>query len=154
MENEKPKSIKTTGVIIAILSTLAIFSNGMGALMYTLLGMGKEQAEKAFETPIEFIFSHYVKLCLFMMVIGSVYLLGGLFLRKYKLWANRFVTSISVIQILIVWIIMLAIRSSIKEEPELGILSTWTIVVATFWSIPFGVLIWFLNRKETIKYFS
>ncbi len=153
MENEKPKSIKTIGNAIMVLSAFIIFSNGMGALMWTLLGIGEaSQTGLTFQTPVEFIFTHYLELCLFMIAIGSTYLFGGLFIRKYKLWANRFVTVISIIQVLIVWTIMLIMRSSFGQELE--ILNIWTIVVAVIWSIPFGLLIWFLNRKATVKYFE
>ncbi len=140
METEKPKSIETIGIAIMVLSAFIIFSNGMGALMSTLIGLGEaSQSGQTFKTPIEFVFAHYLEMCLFMVAIGTSYLLGGLFIQKYKLWANRFVTVISGIQVLIVWTIMLIIRASFGQEPGLEILNTWTSVVATV-SSPLGGL--------------
>lgn len=155
METEKPKSIKTIGVVIIVLSALIIFSNSMGALMSTLIGLGEgSHSGQTFQTPIAFVFAHYLEMCLFMVAIGTAYLLGGLFIQKYKLWANRFVTVISGIQILIVWTIMLLMRASFGQEPGLEILNSWTIVVAIIWTVPFGLLIWFLNRKNIVSHFE
>jgi hypothetical protein len=155
MQTEKPKSIKTIGIAIMILSAFIIFSNGMGALMSNLMGLGEaSQSGQTFHTPIQVVFAHYLEMCLFMVALGTSYLLGGLFIQKYKLWANRFVTVISGIQVLIVWIIMIIIRSSFGQEPGLEILNTWTIVVATTWTVPFGLLIWFLNKKAIVIYFE
>ena len=155
MEGEKPKSIKTIGTAIMILSAFIIFSNGMGALMSTLLELGEvPQSEQTNQTPIAFVFNHYLELCLFMVAMGTTYLFGGLFIKKYKLWANRFVTIISGIQILIVWTVMIIIRSSFGREPGLEILNTWTIVVALFWTVPFALLVWFLNGKDIVNKFN
>jgi hypothetical protein len=155
MKEEKPKSIKTIGTAIMVLSALIIFSNGMGALMSTLIGLGEASPSgQAFQTPIEFVFAHYLEMCLFMVAIGSAYLLGGLFIKKYKLLANRFLTVVSGVQVLIVWTIMLIIRTSFGQEPELQILNIWTIVVAITWTIPFGLLIWYLNKKDIVKHFE
>jgi len=49
---------------------------------------------------------------------------------------------------------MLIIRTSFGQEPELEILNTWTIVVAITWTIPFGLLIWYLNKKDIVKHFE
>jgi hypothetical protein len=155
METDKPKSIKTIGIAIMVLSAFIIFCNGMGALMSTLIGLEEaSQSGQTFKTPIEFVLAHYLEMCLFMVAIGTSYLLGGLFIQKYKLWANRFVTVISGIQVLIVWTIMLITRASFGKEPGLEILNIWTIVVATTWTLPFGALIWFLNKKNIVVYFE
>jgi hypothetical protein len=155
MDGEKPKSIKTIGTAIMVLSAFIIFSNGMGALMSTLMGLGEaSQSGQTFQTPIEFVFAHYLEICLFMVAIGTAYLLGGLFIKKYKLWANRFVTVVSGVQVLIVWTIMLIMGASFAQEPGLEILNTWTIIVAMTWSVPFGLLIWFLNKKDIVNHFE
>lgn len=155
MDSEKPKSIKKIGKAIMALSAFTIFSNGMGASMSTLMEIEENpQSEQVIKTPITFIFSHYLEMCLFMVAIGTTYLFGGLFIQKYKLWANRFVTAISGIQVLFVWTIMLLIRASFGQEPGLEVINTWVIVVATTWTIPFGLLIWYLNKKDIVKHFQ
>jgi hypothetical protein len=148
MDSVKPKSIKTIGIAIMVLSGFIIFSNGMGALMSTLIGFGEaQQSGQTLQTPITFIFSHYLEVCLFMIAIGTAYLFGGLFIQKYKLWANRFVT-------VFVWTIMLILRASFKQDTGLEILSNWAIVVAMAWTVPFGLLIRFLNKKDIVKHFE
>jgi hypothetical protein len=155
MESEKPKSIKVTGIVLMVLSAFIIFSNGMGALMFIFMAIGEEaQSGHSPQTVISFVFSHYVEICLFMIVVGIIYFFGGLFIQQYKLWANRLVTVISVVQLFIVWSIMLVIRASFGQEPGLEILNILPIIVALVWKIPFGILIWFLNKKSVLNYFE
>jgi hypothetical protein len=157
MENEKPKSIKTTGLIIIIISALIIFSNRMGALMSILIGINEAVDPNAGQiqtNPISYIFSHYIEMCLFIVTIGLIYLLSGIFIQKYKLWANRFATVISGLQIIFVWCIMLILRSSIGYEPGMEIFKNGAIATAIIWTIPFGLLIWFLNKKGIKEYFN
>lgn len=157
MENQKPKSIKIIGLIVTIISALIIFSNGMGAFMSILMDFNEIPDSSTLEVeanPISFIFSHYTEMCLFMVTIGLFYLLSGIFIQKYKLWANRFATFISGLQILFVWSIMLIIRSSIGDEPGMGIIKFGAIAAGIFWTIPFGLLIWFLNKKGIKENFN
>jgi hypothetical protein len=89
-----------------------------------------------------------------MVAIGIAYLFGGLFIRKYRLWANRFVTAISGLLILLFWTTMLIMRASFGHEAGFEFANTWTIVVAIVWSAPVGILIWFLNRKDIVTCFE
>jgi hypothetical protein len=41
MEEQKPTSVKTVGLLVAIFSGLIIFGNGMGALAFSVIGMGE-----------------------------------------------------------------------------------------------------------------
>ena len=157
METVKPKSIKTIGLIITIISALIIFSNGMGALMSFLMGFNDSVDPSVGQIktdPISYIFSHYIEMCLFMVAIGLFYLLSGIFIQKYKLWANRFATVISGLQILFVLSIMLILRFSIANESGMEFFKRGTIATAIFWTIPFGLLIWFLNKKGIKEYFD
>ena len=42
MEEQKPKSIKIIGLILTIFSGLLIFSNGMCAIVFKLIGIGND----------------------------------------------------------------------------------------------------------------
>jgi hypothetical protein len=156
METEKPKSIKTIGIAIMVISAFIIFSNGMGAIASTLIGLDgiTPPGQPEPQTTFAFIIAHYLELCLLMVAIGIAYLFGGLFIQKYKLWANRFVTAISGFLILLFWTTMLIMRASFSQEPGFEFANTWTIVAATVWSAPFGLLIWFLNRKDIVTCFE
>ena len=154
MENDKIKSIRTVGITIVVLSAFMIFSNGMGALVVLLIESSEGSQPTIDATPMGFIFAHYIEICVFLVLIGIAYLLGGIFIQRYKLWANRLVTAISALQVLFVWLIMVIVRSSFAEQEGLEILSVWTIAVALIWTLPFGLLIWFLNKKGVIRNFQ
>ena len=150
MENDKIKSIRTVGITIVVLSAFIIFRNGMGALMAILIEFSEGSHPTIDATPMGFIFAHYLEMSLFLVLIGITYLLGGIFIQRYKLWANRLLTAISALQVLVVWIMMIVVRSSFAEQEGLEILSVWTIAVALIWAVPFGLLIWFLNKRTVI----
>lgn len=155
MEEQKPKSIKTIGLLITIFSGFMIFSNGMGALAWSVIGMGDDLNNAETETdPISFLFSHYIEMCLIMLIIGIAYLVGGIFIRKYKLWANKMVSGLSILIFLIIWGLMIAMSISVGQQDGMEIFSYGAIFNALFWSIPIGLLIWFLNRKKIKTHFE
>tara|TARA_R110002051_G_scaffold86730_2_gene152827 strand:+ start:1647 stop:2114 length:468 start_codon:yes stop_codon:yes gene_type:complete len=155
MEEQKPKSIKTIGLLVAIFSGFIIFSNGMGALAWSVIGMGDDLNNNETETdPISFLFSHYLEMCLIMLLIGIAYLIGGIFIRKYKLWANRLVSGLSTLIFLIIWGLMIAMSISVGQQDGMEVFSYGAILNAFFWSTPIALLIWFLNKKKIKKHFA
>ncbi|MCQ0110434.1 hypothetical protein SAMN04487906_2961 [Zhouia amylolytica] len=154
MQEQKPKSIKTIGLLVAIFSGFIIFSNGMGALAWSVLGIGNDLNKSEIQTdPISFLFSHYLEMCLIMLLIGIAYLIGGIFIRKYQLWANKMVSGLSALIFLIIWGLMIAITISIGQQDGMGVFSYGAILNALFWSTPIALLIWFLNKKKIKKHF-
>lgn len=156
MEEQKPKSVKTIGLIVSIFSGFIIFSNGMGALVFTLIGLGGNQNgknEKSEFNLIEFLFDNYIYMCLVMVTIGVLYLIGGLNIRKYKLWANKLVTYLSLLLIVLIWTLMIAMSTMTAGQNEMEIFSVGAIITALLWSTPIGLLIWFLNRQKIKKHF-
>jgi hypothetical protein len=90
-----------------------------------------------------------------MITVGLFYLIGGLFVRKYKLWANRLVSIISVLQIIIIWSLMITMFiAAHKQEGIMSGFSYGAIGTALFWSTPIGLLIWFLNKNQIKKHFA
>ncbi len=157
MEEQKPKSIRTIGLIVSIFSGFIIFSNGMGALAFTLIGLGENQSgqnEKSEFNLTEFLFENYLYGCLMMVTIGVLYLIGGLNIRKHKMWANKLVTYLSALLIAIIWTLMIAMSSITAGQNEMDIFSVGAILTALFWSTPIGLLIWFLNKQEIKKHFA
>lgn len=157
MEEQKPKSIRTIGLIVSIFSGFIIFSNGMGALASLLIGLGENQSgqnEKSEFNLIEFLFENYIYMCLIMVTLGALYLIGGLNIRKYKLWANKLVTYLSLLIIAIIWTLMIAMSSMTARQNEMEIFSVGAILTALFCSTPIGLLIWFLNRQKIKKHFA
>jgi len=157
MNEQKPQSVKTIGLIVAIISGFITFSNGMGALAFTLIGLGSEQSQPIESSEfnlLEFLFENYIAMCLIMVLIGILYFIGGLNIRKYKLWANRLVTYISLLLILLMWALMIAMSIMTSGQQGMEIFSVGAIITAIIWSTPLGLLIWFLNRAKIKKHFA
>jgi len=156
MEEQKPKSIKTIGLLVAIFSGFIIFSNGMGALAWSAIGMGDgfDAEDSDITDPISFLLSNYLELCLTMMFIGVAYLIGGIYIRKYKMWANNLVSGLSVLLFLIIWVLMIAMSFKVGLEDGMAIFSIGAIFTAAFWSTPILLLIRFLNREKIKKHFA
>lgn len=157
MEEQKPKTIKTIGLLVAIFSAFITFSNVMGALAFSFIGIGNEQNKNNKSSDfnlIEFLFENYITMCLIMVVIGILYFIGGLNIRKYKLWANRLVTYISFLLVVFIWTLMIAMSTMTAGQNEMDIFSVGAIITALFWSTPIGLLIWFLNRQKIKKHFA
>ncbi|MGS2764625.1 hypothetical protein [Sinomicrobium sp. M5D2P9] len=156
MKEQKPKSIKTIGLLIAVFSGFIIFSNAMGALTWAVMGIGEDLNNPNTENadPIALLFSHYMELCLIMLLIGVAYLIGGIFIRKYKLWANRMVSILSVLLILVIWGLMIAISVSTGQQDGMEIFRYGAVFSALFWSVPLGLLVWFLNKRKIKKHFA
>lgn len=157
----KPNSIKTVGLVIAILSILVIIGNSMGGIVFTAIGAknvlnqaNSEEIPKGLEM-ILFLFNHYVELCLFMISLGACFLIGGINLRKYKLWANRLISLASIGFICVIWGLMVAFFSVFLSAPnEIKYVSFFAIFVAIVWSTPFVFLIRYLNRNDIKVHFE
>ena len=159
MEDQRPKSIRTIGLVVTIFAGFITLSNFMGALMFSIIGMGSSMNDQAGSgnnstDPIAFLFNHYLALCIIMVTIGIIYLLGGINIRRYKLWANRLVTYISALLIVLIWGLMVTFSIMAAQQEEMGIVITGSILNAIFWSTPIGLLIRFLNKETIIKHFA
>lgn len=156
MEDRKPKSVKSVGLIVAILSGFIVISNGMGILAFSIIGvrdqLSSSTESKGFNLPA-FLFENYIAMCFIIITIGILCFLGGLNIRRYKLWANRLVTCISLILIIIIWVIMMSLSAIISGSQGLELYRVGIIANGVIWSTPIGLLIWFLNRKKIKKHF-
>ena len=159
MEEEKPKSIKLIGILVAIFSVFVIMSNGLGALVAYKMGMIEDIKNVSQDTtnsgiiPMLFLFKHYIEMCLILVVIGIGCLIGAIFIIKYKVWANILVTSISVLFIILIWTLMIVMSISMGFESDVNLFKYISVFIAIFWSTPLGLLIWFLNRKKIKRHF-
>jgi hypothetical protein len=93
-------------------------------------------------------------MCLIMLLIGIPYLIGGIFIRKYKLWANRMISILSILLFLIIWGLMIAMSISAAQQDGMEIFSFFAILNALIWSTPVALLIWFLNKKKIKIHFT
>jgi len=140
---------------MSVISGFIIFSNGMAAIVSTVTGLRDEMNFHYTENtdPMSFFFSNYLEMCLIMVSIGVAYLIGGIFLRKYKLWANYLVTGLSVILILLIWALMISMAMSAGKEEGMEIFKYGAIINAFFWSTPLAFLIFYLNKQKIKKHF-
>ena len=160
MEGQKPKSINNIGLTISIFGGFIIFSNVMGTIVHSFLSSFEEindqpaEMENAGMSGLSFLYEHYIAVCIIMVSIGALFLLGGIFLRKYKMWANRLVSIISGLIFVGIWSLMITMYSMTINQEGLLIFSVGAIMTAIFWSAPLAVLIWFLNKKKIKVYFA
>ena len=156
MGNEKPKSIKTIGLLISVISTMFVFSNSMGAFAFMFIGFGGKNSIQNKDSDykfIDFLFYNIYYLFFVIIILGALFLIGGLNIRKYKLWANKLVTILSFLSILLIGGIILSLSSLVFEQGAtlFGFLFLCFVFVCSF---PFGYLIWFLNKQSIKIHFS
>lgn len=89
-----------------------------------------------------------------MVFFGIVFLLGGIFMRQYKLWANRLLTIFSVFFIIKLWFFILYGGMAIAQDTKLGFAVVPAVLLAIFCSAPSVLLIWFLNKRNIRQHFS
>lgn len=158
MEEPKPKMVQTIGLAIVIISGIIIVSNGISALAFNSLrnvfvGL-LEQDQSIHASFFSFMFDYYEKLDLVMIALGVIYLIGGVFLRKFHLWANRLITVASGLVIVLYWGVMIALSIIVRDRfGGPGWIWGGTILSAISWSIPMGLLIRFLNRNDIKAHF-
>ena len=109
MENQKPKSVKTVGLLITIFSFFIIFSNFSGMLA------GQMFVEMTYSddfNAIDFILKNYTKMCALIIIVGLSFMVGGIYLGKFKLWAKKLLIVLSIMLILIIWSLMILLASN------------------------------------------
>ena len=155
IEEQKPKSIKIIGLLISLFAGFMIFGNAMGAITWSVTGMAEGMGVSTSKETglLPFLLKHYVVMCMIMLTIGIAYLISGIFIRKYKLWANRLFTVLSCLMIVIIWILMIAIFISSRQVEEMAFFSYFMIFNALFWTTPIALLIRFFNKKKIKQHF-
>ena len=149
MQTQKPKSIKNVGLIVTIFSGLVVFSNSMSLLMFTLLGFNDyENSEAKDLTSIDYFLNNTQYLLLMIVVLGILFLIGGIQLMKYKLWAKKLLIGASFALIaLITSLLILGIFTAFTENEMVFALISITFIWLVF-TIPLLFLIRFLNKKK------
>ena len=156
MEDGKPKSIKTVGLIITIISMLMIFSNSLAAINWQLNEFASEfKADpNAPSDPFNFVFSLYFEIALTMVILGVVSLISGIYIRKYKLWANRLMSLVSIAFLIAVISLTISMVMISKPQENMMIFNAFMYAMVIVWSMPPIFLIWFLNRRKIKMHFN
>lgn len=153
MDNNHKRTIRIIGIVIIVFSIFVAFSNGMGALMFSIMdGSGTQNPAKSQNTDLMTkIWDNYVTLCLGMILIAAINIIGGIGLIKYKNWGRVTIISTSILILTMMLIFSIIFISYSIEIPDFGfvgiILSSFSILIIM---IPFILLIRYL-RQEKIK---
>jgi hypothetical protein len=141
------KTIKVVGLIMIIISSIIIFFNTMGSLVWSFIGSENiENSEVSFE-------EIFIVICLTMILFGIFFLIGGIFIRKLKLWANYMVSIVSSIFTILLWFV--SISFYIKAiDPGFIFFKVILIVTSFFFSAPLLLLVWFLNKSNVKSQFN
>lgn len=148
METQKPKSIKNVGLIITIFSGLLIFSNGMGALVFTLLGFGGTSQEPIEMDFLDILFENFALFCLVIVFFGILYFIGGVNLAKYKLWSKNLLLRTSYIFLILLCLFASTGIYYASNESGLKFIVAFFIISVFAFSLPLIFLIRFLKRNE------
>ena len=155
----KPKSIKIVGIIIIGISIFAIFSNGLGS--FALIKGGGFEQNQPLTAPLSesdysgyyLFFNYMLKFGLSMVLFGLLFLIGGIFLTKYKNWARVSLITLASIFILGQIFILIIIMSLVFNK-SIYFLSSIGIIIAILFCITISFsLIIFLNKKQIKKHF-
>ena len=149
MIETKPKSIYNIAIIIIVISLLIIINN-VGSLLISVI-FKKELSEIKSSS---FMVNHHLEVCSTLITIGIILLIGGIFFKKYKLWANRLVMIISFVFVIMVWAFFISLVDTLNKENAPIFLSAFCIVFAIILTIPLGIFIRFLNLKRIKQYFD
>lgn len=140
----KPTSIRSIGLVLILFSAFIIFSNSMGALSFNMMD----------NAPHDALWDSYTTMCFTMVVIGSVCMVGAIYLRKYRLWASRLVSAVSVVLIIGIWWLMATMALALQHDPKVKGLWLFPFLVAAAFSTPLALLIRFLNRRSIVQHFG
>ncbi|MFZ6052558.1 hypothetical protein [Halocola ammonii] len=154
MKENKPKSIKTIGLLVSLLAGFIIFSNSMGLFAWNFNDFAPElkDSNQVAKDPFSFLIFHYSEMCLTMIALGVCFLIGGIFIRKYQLWASRLVSIVSVLLILIIVFVTVALSVMLAAQGQLPLIA-FAVFGALVWATPIFLLIRFLNRAKIKKHF-
>lgn len=147
---ERPKSIKTIGIIVVIISSLSILSNVSGLLMFDSLAESIGTAE---ENPYSVQALTYFKpFAILSTIISLGFLLVGYYIMHYNKWAINLILIIAVPALISIWYHAYFIapynpfdRGEFDIEDAIG---------AIIFSAPIIYLIKYLNKENIKKYFA
>lgn len=149
MKEGKPKSIRTIGIVIAVISALTILSNLLGLLLANTLLVSAKYIE---EVPYLNENLTYVKpIALLSTAIFVVAFVAGVFIMRYKNWARKLVQIIVVIYLLFFW--YQAVFIAPNNPFDKGEFGFENLIGALVWSVPIILLVTYLNKEKVKSHF-
>ena len=149
MIETKPKSIYYIGIMIVVISLFIIMSN-VGSVLISVV-FKKEFSEIQSSS---FMVDHHFEVCSTLITFGIILLIGGIFFKKYKLWANRLVMIITCVFVIMVWAFFYLLVNSLNKENAPAFLVVFCIILTVIFTIPLVLFIRFLNLKRIKQHFN
>lgn len=99
-----------------------------------------------YQDSTSFILQHYTEVYSAFLIIAIFYIIGGVFLLQSKKWASKLVSLITFLLLVILWYSTLQFKT-------LEYSSTTVLLYLIIMSIPFVLVVFFLNWNKTRVYF-
>jgi hypothetical protein len=117
MTEEKQKStIKTIGFIIIALSCFIAFSNGMGALMFSMMNFTGTNTYTQEPAIIGLLWENYLQMCFGMILLSVINIISGIGLIKFKNWSRIILIINSILISSIVILISILLLIAVAEN--------------------------------------
>jgi hypothetical protein len=152
-EIKKPTSIPALGFALICLGAMGIFFGAFGSMMFSMVNLAEIAADQPGITDKQLeMFAAMQNLSIFFAAaipFGAVYILGGFYLRQFKLWANRLICICALVGMIAM---PLLVYYALRDAP--GTMSGMRIVYSVEGLVPGIALIWFLNSKKIRPHFT
>ncbi|GAB4092947.1 hypothetical protein [Flaviaesturariibacter terrae] len=171
METQPPKSIRTIGLVLAIIGAFLFLGNGFSALfigVFDFPGRFARQIPAGQELPFDVfgLMRAMVPLAAASAGLGLALAIGGLYVRQYQRWALYLTNAALIAYIALLWYLPSYLRPYLQEffdglqqvdphVPHFGsFVQLGQYFNALFWSAPLGAALYLLNRKNTRPFFN
>lgn len=168
---QPPKHIKTISTIIIVFSVLSLVGAVLGvAIIRFLFTKFQDTFDESFYDLLQEEFvneginmdvgliqsfvDNYLWILLPSIIISVLFLIGGINLKKFKLWSIHLITVVGVLNILTSVVMLYYANELLANVDSLNIWNTGLLTNVIIWSIPVVVLIWYIHKRDVKKHFS
>jgi hypothetical protein len=149
MKEDKPKSIRTLGIALAIISTLGVLGN-IGSLF--MLDHVNEVVSNAEIPYYPQALSYARPVAILTIVLASVMLVAGVYIVHYKNWARVLIQVVAVVYLLFFWYQSIFI---LPYNPfDKGEFGMEQLIGALIISVLIVLLIRYLNKEKIKNHFA
>jgi hypothetical protein len=150
MLEEKPKLIKTIGIIVVVISAFSILSSIFGLFMFDSLAKSVSAAE---QNPYSVQSLAYIKpLAILSIIISLGFLMVGLYIMRYNKWARILVLIFAVPALISIW--WHAFFIAPYNPFDRGEFDIEHVIGAILYSAPIIFLIKYLNKEKIKNHFA
>ena len=149
------ESIKKASRLLIVFSILMIASNVLAAINWINNGFSNQiqQSSDNIYDPISFVFSIYFEMAITFVIIGIVSAICGIYIGKLKLWAHRFMSSILILFIAIIFVYIAVSLSVSIGNDRFDPFNIGMYIILILFSAPPTLLFWYLNRRKIKQHF-